>query len=751
MKSEYLKGLNPEQLKAVEHMFGPSMVIAGPGSGKTRVLTMRIAYLIEQGVAPWQILALTFTNKAAREMKERIESIVGERARLLWMGTFHSIFARMLRVEADKIGYPKDFTIYDTDDTKSVMREVIQMLKLDKTRYNVNAIRSRISSAKTNLISPKAYAQNAELLSQDKSLNRPYFFKIYQAYDNKLFRAGAMDFDDLLYRTYQLLQENKDGVKNKYQEQFQFIMVDEFQDTNYLQYAILRKFLDNPETPNNISVVGDDAQSIYSFRGATIDNILDFQKDYKNVAVYKLEQNYRSTPFIIDAANEVITYNKRQIEKKIWTEGSEGEKIRLVKAVSDTEEGRRIADMIVEQKHRHHLANRDIAILYRTNAQSRIFEEQLRKNNIIYKVFGGLSFYQRKEIKDIIAYLRLSINPYDDEALKRVINYPKRSIGKTTVDKILAHANVHGIPAWQAISQLKWSARTENALRGFMKMIAEMKNKTADSDAYEAAVFIAKRSGVYDVIRADTSVEGLNRLANINSLLDGIKEFVEDDEVDEDINEDRSLSGYLQNIALLTDLDNVDEQADYVSLMSIHSAKGLEYESVFLVGLEENLFPSFMAINEPNGVDEERRLFYVAITRAKKYLTLSHASSRYQHGQLRYNERSRFLDELPPKVMHDTSMAGGFIMDPGPSRSGISGNFKRLKRRATENRYADFKASSATDIFEGTDVLHQKFGKGKVLKLEGNGATSVATIRFEELTNNPDRRIMLKFAKLQVL
>jgi DNA helicase-2/ATP-dependent DNA helicase PcrA len=463
----YLQNLNEVQRKAVTTVNGPVMVIAGPGSGKTRVLTYRIAHLIEEGVPPWQILALTFTNKAAREMQERIGKVVGDKAREVWAGTFHSLFSRILRIEAEKIGYPSNFTIYDSEDTKNVIKTVIKDLRLNPEKYNVNSCRSRISSAKTNLIPPKAYVENKELMMQDRQNRRPDFHKIYAEYATRCKRSGAMDFDDLLYRLYELLHRNPDNVLEKYRERFRFLLVDEFQDTNYLQYAIVKKLTRYPDSPRNVCIVGDDAQSIYAFRGATIENILNFQKDFSDAKIYKLEQNYRSTEQIVQTANTVISNNQKQIPKKIWSDKGDGKKIQLIKAVSDTEEGKRVADTIVELKTRNHLSNSDIAILYRTNAQSRIFEEYLRRYNLTYRVFGGLSFYQRKEVKDMIAYLRLAVNPHDDEALRRVINYPKRGIGKASVEKISEHAAQVALPLWEAIPQVSFPTRTRSALDRF--------------------------------------------------------------------------------------------------------------------------------------------------------------------------------------------------------------------------------------------------------------------------------------------
>ncbi len=753
----YLQQLNPVQRQAVTATEGPVLVVAGPGSGKTRVLTYRIAHLIEQGVAPWEILALTFTNKAAREMKERIARVVGDKANRVWAGTFHSIFARILRVESEKIGYPSNFTIYDTEDSRSVIGAIIKEMNLDKNLYNVNAIRARISSAKSNLITPPRYAADDNLRQQDQIAKRPHTLKIYEQYVARCKRSGAMDFDDLLYRLYELLQKNPDDVLTKYRQKFRYILVDEFQDTNHLQYAIIRKLVQYEGSPRNICVVGDDAQSIYAFRGATIQNILDFEKDFNDygIQVFKLEQNYRSTEHIVKAANEVITYNRRQIQKRIWSDKGGGHRIRIIKAMTDNEEGKRVADTILEQKNRFHLSNQEIAILYRTNAQSRIFEEYLRRYNIPYRVFGGLSFYQRKEVKDLIAYLRLAVNPRDEEALRRAINYPKRGIGNSTLDKLAALANHRDLTLWEVLPALDVPTRTRNALDGFATMIKDFSRRVEKNNAYELGTYIAKRSGLIDLLKGDTTVEGMNRLENTEALLDGIKAFVEEDSAAELENiTDKSLTSYLQNIALLTDLDdNAANDGDYVTLMSVHAAKGLEFRSVFIAGLEEKLFPSFMAMDTADGLDEERRLFYVAITRAEEFLTLSYANSRYRFGSMRYNEPSRFLEEVPRESTESSSHVRSqpsFSEKAGPAS--VKGFFKP-RNQSQSTFMADpnsFEPSPSEKIQPGMKVLHLKFGEGKVLAIDGGKENRVATIFFKDI-DNPQRRIMLKFAKLQIL
>lgn len=745
----YLDELNDIQRQAASCIEGPVMVIAGPGSGKTRVLTYRIAHMIHSGVNPGNILALTFTNKAAREMKDRIEKVVGTKAQRVWAGTFHSLFARILRVEAHRIGYPNDFTIYDTDDTKSVVSEIISQMNLDKKVYAPGVVRSRISAAKSNLITPKLYVANDELMAYDRMNRRPLIHVIYEKYVARCLRAGAMDFDDLLLQMFKLLYQNPDHTREKYQRQFQYLMVDEFQDTNYLQYEILKLLSVYSGSNHNICIVGDDAQSIYSFRGATIENILQFEHDFPELKTFKLEQNYRSTQFIVEAANEVINHNKRQIQKKIWTDRIEGNKIKVIKTMTETEEGKRVADTIIEQKNRHNLANKDIAILYRTNGQSRIFEEQLRKYNISYRVYGGLSFYSRKEIKDLIGYMRLTINDKDDEALKRVINYPRRGIGESTIEQISQLAEDNDLSMWEVLTKIEFNNRSRKSIGEFVELIRAFKAKAAKANAYEIADYIARHSGIQTLLKEDKSPEGQGRLENITSLLDGIQEFVQDDELEigEEGSTDRSLSAYLQTISLMTDADTKDENPDNVTLMSVHSAKGLEFKSVFVVGLEENLFPSYMALSESNNVDEERRLFYVAITRAEELLCLTFANSRYQYGQMRYNDPSRFLEEISEKNLDSIISITKKPEFPEPK---ILGNFKPLggRKPLISVNPDDFLAANPIDIKPGMEVIHLKFGQGKVLNVDER---LVATILFDGLTDSPEKRIMLQFAKLQIV
>lgn len=750
-KIDYLADLNQAQRDAVTCTDGPIMVIAGPGSGKTRVLTYRISYLIEQGVPPWQILALTFTNKAAKEMRERIEKVVGSRAKYIWAGTYHSIFAKILRIEAAKIGYPPNFTIYDTDDTKSLIGDILSELSLDKQVYNTGQIRARISSAKSNLISPKAYLQQEELMNQDKLNRIPYFQTVYERYVNRCQKAGAMDFDDLLYQMYIMLYRNPENVKEKYQAQFQYVLVDEFQDTNFLQYAIVKQLIEYPGSKKNICIVGDDAQSIYAFRGATIRNIFDFETDYPQHRKFKLEQNYRSTEHIVSAANQVIQNNRNQIEKTLWTDESGGNKIRIVKAVSDQEEGKRVADSIVEWKNRAGLANHQFAILYRTNAQSRIVEEQLRRNNIPYKVFGGLSFYQRKEIKDFIAYLRLSTNPRDEEALKRVINYPRRGIGESTIQKALEYANEHQITLWEALHHPELLGRSASAVKHFLAVVQACLEQATTTNAYAAALYIGKASGLLDALKADRTQDGIARLDNVNALLDGIQEYLENDEAVENETGERDLSAYLQTISLLTDQDEEIKNHDFVTLMSVHAAKGLEFHTVFIVGMEENLFPSFMSMADPDQLEEERRLFYVAITRAKRQLILTYATMRYQYGKPRFNDPSRFLEEIDHRHI-DTAVT---LRNAGPFADGprILSTIPKLgtkKESPVTVDPAHFTVAPAETIEVGMEVLHIKFGPGKVLHIDGARDNRVATIEFHNI-DDPQRRIMLKFSKLQII
>jgi DNA helicase II / ATP-dependent DNA helicase PcrA len=757
MGMNYLDTLNEVQRNAVIHMEGPLLVVAGPGSGKTRVLTFRIAHLIENGVNPNEILSLTFTNKAAKEMKERIVGVVGSKGHGVWAGTFHSIFARILRYEAESIGFPNNFTIYDTEDSKTLIRNIIKELSLAKDVYPEGGVLSRISSAKSNLITPKMYETSGELMTQDAANRRPYIHQIYKMYMERCKKAGAMDFDDLLLQTYNLLQ-NVEHVRVKYQKRFKYLLVDEFQDTNYLQYRIIAKLINYDGSQHNICVVGDDAQSIYAFRGATIDNILDFEKDYKELKVYKLEQNYRSTHHIVQAANQLIKNNDKQIQKEIWTDKGEGNKIKLLKMLTDAEEAKRVADLILEHKNRDHYQNKEIAILYRTNAQSRPFEEALRRFNIPYKVYGGLSFYQRKEVKDLIGYLRFITNHQDEEAFRRIINMPKRGIGESTVSKITDLARDSGYSIWDALKVYTGTPREVGKIQDFVKMIDFFKSKIVSNNAYEVAAIVAKQSGIIEMYKIDSSLESQGRLENINALLDAISEFVDNDEIiDEATMPDKSITSYLQNIALVSDLDSDTVDNNHVTLMSVHSAKGLEFKSVFVTGMEENLFPSTMAMEQLDGLDEERRLFYVAVTRAELNLTLSYSASRYRYGKMVFMNASRFLEEIPLQhldAIHTTkSEAMAERKSDENMRARISGNFSRTSQPTNQlstDQISNFKASPIETIQNGMHVLHIKFGKGKVISIEGNSDNKIATIFFEGI-DDPSRKIMLKFAKLQIV
>lgn len=759
---DYLKGLNPAQRDAVLQANGPVMIIAGAGSGKTRVITMRVAHLVASGVDAFNILVLTFTNKAAREMRERIMHVVGEEAKNIWMGTFHSVFAKILRVEADKIGYPNNFTIYDTDDSKSVIRAILKEMQLDDKLYNANFVYNRISGAKNNLISWQEYQQNDQIQADDFSTGRGQLGKIYETYSNRCFRAGAMDFDDLLFKTNELLKRYPE-VLNKYQHKFKYLMVDEYQDTNFSQYLIVKKLAAVNE---NICVVGDDAQSIYAFRGANIQNILNFEKDYPDLKVFKLEQNYRSTQNIVNVANSIIANNKEQLKKNVFSEKEEGDKIKVMRAFSDNEEGKIVAEAIMQERSTKGMKWHDFAILYRTNAQSRSMEEALRKLNIPYKIYGGQSFYQRKEIKDLIAYFRLTINPADEEALKRVINYPRRGIGDTTVDRIILAADQNMATVWEVvINPSKYlDGRSSAAVGTFATMIQSFQVITRTQSAYDAALHIAQHSGILKDLYEDKSVEGLNRYENIQELLNGIKEFSEREDIEE-----KSLEVFMQDVALLTSDDkNDDKDADTVSLMTIHSAKGLEFPQVFVVGLEENLFPSQMSLNSRSDLEEERRLFYVAVTRAERKLIISYATSRFKFGTLISCEPSRFLDEIDARFLEldftakpAPSANNPFFDDERNSWSKRSGDVFSKPKPATAPPVKTtsilakahvptpgFAPSDTSNLQVGMEVEHERFGFGKVINLEGNKPDIKATIFFKEIGQ---KQLLLKFAKLRIL
>jgi DNA helicase-2/ATP-dependent DNA helicase PcrA len=776
---DYLIGLNEPQREAVLHKDGPLMIVAGAGSGKTKVLTTRIAHLMSHyHIDAFNILALTFTNKAAKEMKERVEKVLGNTdARNLYIGTFHSVFARIMRSEAPRLGYPSNFTIYDTDDAKSVVKTVINELNLDDKHYKPATVYNRISSAKNALVGPAEYATDYNIQQEDTRSNRPAIAQIYDAYAKRCFKNGAMDFDDLLIKFYELLKFFPDAL-HKYQHKFKYIMIDEYQDTNPAQYEIIKLL---GAAHENVCVVGDDAQSIYSFRGATIQNILQFQKDYDDVKVIKLEQNYRSSQNIINVANEIIKNNRGQIPKNLWTENNEGEKIRLVRTMTDNDEGKFVADTIQEQKLRNHYRNNDFAILYRTNAQSRAFEESLRKMNIPYTIYGGISFYQRKEIKDFVAYLRLLVNSRDEESLKRIINFPVRGIGKTSVDRAILAANGNNISMWEVLenaAQHGFKAGILEAVDNFVLMIRSFNSMMKDKNAYEIALHVGKQTNIVKELFNDKSTEGVARYENIQELLNSIKEFTETPGNEDGEVGDKSLGAYLQQITLLTDADNKDPHADTVKLMTIHAAKGLEFGCVFACGLEEMLFPSAMSINTREELEEERRLFYVVITRAKKDLWITYANTRYKFGSLVQNEPSRFINELPENYLDRSFAGGGARNQQGSFFGGSSSGFERKHRGGfdssaqAEKKYGppqskpsyitpkstpktvehipslDFAASDTTGLEAGNRVEHQKFGFGEVTKVEGSAHNPIATVKFEL---NGEKKIMLNYAKLRIL
>ena len=749
----YLHSLNPEQKAAVLQTEGPVMIIAGAGSGKTRVLTYRIAHLIHTGVDAFNILSLTFTNKAAKEMRQRIETVVGSEARNIWMGTFHSVFAKILRIEAEKIGYPTNFTIYDSDDSKSLIRSIVKEMNLDDKVYKANYVLSRISNAKNNLIQAHVYQKQSELIAYDETTGRGKIYEIYSEYAKRCFKAGAMDFDDLLLNTFKLLN-NFPEVLHKYQHKFKYVMVDEYQDTNHCQYMIVKKLASVFE---NICVVGDDAQSIYSFRGATIKNILNFEKDYPDLKVYKLEQNYRSSDTIVKAANSVIAKNKDQLEKKVWTSNDIGNKIKVVRAITDNEEGRLIAQGIFETKMTEQKMNSDFAILYRTNSQSRSLEEALRKLNIPYRIYGGTSFYQRKEIKDILAYLRLILNHRDEEALKRIINYPARGIGKTSMDRVAQIAANYDKSMWEVIENAHQFPELKNAiskLRDFVNMINSFTILKDQQNTYDIAMHVARSVNLLKLLNEDKTIEGISKYENVVELLNGMKEFVEDDTNESE----KDLGSYMQDIALLTDSDKTEDDNDKVSLMTIHQSKGLEYKHVYVSGLEENLFPSQMSLGSRSDLEEERRLFYVAITRAEEELTLSFATSRFRFGSLLPCEPSRFIDEIDNSFLQ---LDRGSLTAPkqtigNPERNAIeknpTSNLRRTIAKQNQPRMlrppaiADFTPDDMSDIEEGMKVEHQRFGIGSVSKLEGDTGSKKATINFDEYG---EKTLVLKFAKLR--
>jgi DNA helicase-2/ATP-dependent DNA helicase PcrA len=779
---DFLKDLNENQQQSATALEGPVMIVAGAGSGKTRVLTYRIAYAMSLGNDPFRILALTFTNKAAREMRDRIEKLVGSDARNLWMGTFHSIFARVLRAEAKHLGFESDFSIYDSDDSKSVLKGIVKEWGLDDKLYKINSMASKISSLKNKLIGPQDLPNHPNFIDEEILAGRKRFPELFVEYQKRLFKSGAMDFDDLLYKTWWLFNTNPE-VLYKYQHRFHFILVDEYQDTNPVQYEIIKML---SAVFRNICVVGDDAQSIYGFRGADISNILNYEKDYPDYRLFKLEQNYRSTKTIVAAASDIIKNNLKQIEKNIWTDNDIGEKITITRCSNDTEEGKMVAQSIFEEKMRRQKRNNEFAILYRTNAQSRSMEEALRRLNIPYRIYGGLSFYQRKEVKDLIAYLRIISNPSDQEALKRIINYPARGIGDKTIQKLVVVADQNNMSIWNVIqhAQSLNLGTIANKVSEFGTMVESFVIESKKLNAADLAELVAKQSGILHDLHSDKSVEGLARFQNLEELLNGIREFVEDEN-----QEDKSLSAYLQNIALVstTDTNSDEEENDKVTLMSIHMAKGLEFPFVYLVGLEDGLFPGNMSLTDKAELEEERRLFYVAVTRAEEVLKISYAVTRFKNGSLIFSEPSRFLGEINPAYVsiegnmntvrpvyggggtsgygnrpvyqrpqdgNVPSKDGGLAFTPiSKSNPSFAQKAKtaplqfNTKKEPSAPSSVDFTPSDPSEIVEGCQVEHARFGQGLVEKIEKIGGDSRATIRFGQETKS----LVLKFARLRVI
>lgn len=768
MQDNYLEELNESQRAAVLYNDGPSLVIAGAGSGKTRVLTYKIAWLLSSGYRASNILALTFTNKAAREMKERIARQVGaEAARYLWMGTFHSVFARILRAEAEHLGFNSRFTIYDSADSKSLIRSILKEMGLDEKAYKPGTVQARISNAKNHLVSPAGYAANKEACEADAATKMPAIREVYQRYWERCRQAGAMDFDDLLFYTWILFQKHPD-VLARYREQFRYVLVDEYQDTNYAQHSIVQQLAGEHQ---HICVVGDDAQSIYSFRGADIDNILYFTKIYPNTRVFKLEQNYRSTQTIVCAANSLIEKNQRQIRKEVFSEKERGEAIGVFQAYSDVEEGDIVINKIKDLRRRHDYEYSDFAILYRTNAQSRIFEETLRKNGMPYKIYGGLSFYQRKEIKDVVAYFRVTVNPADEEAFKRIINYPARGIGDTTLGKIIEAATGNNTSLWNVLCdplayQLSINKGTHTKLQEFRELIESFRDRLVTDNAYQIGTDIIRRSGIMTDIHADNSPESLSRQENIEELVNGLQDFctLRMEEGSTDI----SLSDYLSDIALLTDQDSdKDNEGAKVVLMTVHSAKGLEFRNVFVVGMEENLFPGSMAGDSPRAMEEERRLFYVAITRAEEHCYLSYARTRFRYGKMEFGTPSRFLRDIDTCFLDLPHEAGiGHKVDEGAARfrkeevrqqirpraqviaPTLPRNLKKVANSSTENQSAQSMQTSLGELRVGQNIQHERFGMGEVTKLEGSGDNAKATIRFRHAG---EKQLLLRFARFTVI
>tara|TARA_R110002096_G_scaffold15173_15_gene53432 strand:+ start:6771 stop:9101 length:2331 start_codon:yes stop_codon:yes gene_type:complete len=773
---KYLSQLNEAQLEPTMQIEGPMIVIAGAGSGKTRVLTYRIAYMMSKGIDPFNILSLTFTNKAAREMKERIATIVGQsEAKNLWMGTFHSVFARILRSEADKLGYPSNFTIYDTQDSDRLIASIIKEMGLDKDIYKYKQVRSRISSYKNSLITVRAYFQNPELKEADTMARRPRMGDIYKEYVERCFKAGAMDFDDLLLKTNELLTRFPE-VLMKYQNRFKYILVDEYQDTNHSQYLIVRALSDKFQ---NICVVGDDAQSIYAFRGANINNILNFQKDYDEVKVFRLEQNYRSTKNIVNAANSIIDKNQTKLDKVVWTANDEGAKIKVNRSLTDGDEGRFVASTIWENKMQDQLMNSDFAILYRTNAQSRSIEDALRKRDIPYRIYGGLSFYQRKEIKDVLSYLRLIINPADEEALKRIINFPPRGIGQTTLDKLIVSANGYGRTIFEVMKNIdktdvKINSGTRTKLQNFVTLIESFQVLNQTADVFELAEHVTRTTGIIKEFNKDGTPEGVAKMENIEELLNGMKDFVEGQKEIADTT--GSLAEFLEDVALATDLDADKGDSNHVALMTIHLAKGLEFPTVFVVGLEEDLFPSAMSMNTRSELEEERRLFYVALTRAEKQAYLTYALSRYRWGKLIDSEPSRFIEEIDEQYLDivtpieerrfNPMLSADIFGDVEPSKirykpakqavlkkGGPKPGKEKFQVTTPKNLKPVSKTNGNTNLFDsklvvGNVVKHIRFGTGEVMKIEGAGADIKAEINFQ---HGGVKKLLLRFAKLDVI
>ncbi|MDN6279735.1 MAG: UvrD-helicase domain-containing protein [Psychroflexus sp.] len=770
---DYINQLNEAQREAVLQKDGPMIVIAGAGSGKTRVLTYRIAHLMHQGVDPFNILSLTFTNKAAREMKTRISQIVGgSEAKNLWMGTFHSVFARILRIEGDKLGYPPNFTIYDSKDSQQLMRTIIKEMKLDKDVYKYKQVLSRISSFKNSLITVKAYRKDLELQEADAMAKRPRMGDIYEEYVERCFKAGAMDFDDLLLRTNELLTRFPD-VLAKYQKRFKYILVDEYQDTNHSQYLIVRALSDRYQ---NICVVGDDAQSIYAFRGANINNILNFQRDYDKVASFRLEQNYRSTKNIVEAANSVIDKNKTKLEKLVWTANDEGGKIKVNRLMNDAEEGRFVASSIMDNRMQDNAQNGDFAVLYRTNAQSRAIEDALRRKDIPYRIYGGLSFYQHKEIKDVLSYLRLIINPKDEESFKRIVNFPARGIGQTTMDRLTLAANHYKKSLFEIVEhihklELQINKGTQRKLINFVNMIKSFQITAEEKDAFYLTELIIKKTGLIQEYKKDASPEGITRIENVEELLNGVRDFVEGQK--EVADSRASLAEFLEDVSLATDLDKQVDDDDRVALMTIHLAKGLEFPYVYIVGLEEDLFPSAMSLNTRSELEEERRLFYVALTRAEKQAYLTYVISRYRWGKLIDADPSRFIEEIDDKfldflVPKDDYKFNSFIdrdifnddvdksklrqnkpksTTPPPSHKPSEKQLRRLRKLKPEGETLSKPAKPVT-LINGQEVEHERFGRGKVIEVTGVGNDAKASINFK---TSGVKNLILKFAKLKTI